>query len=74
MNGCSQDVLQQFDDLPFANKICFTASVMPQLQYASFFKGFEDSPQGILNDTDRFNKSFDITQWLNQEAAPYELG
>ena len=74
MNGCSQDVLQQFDDLPFANKICFTASLMPQLKCASFFKGFEDSSQGILNDTDRFDKSFNLTRWLNREPVPYELG
>jgi len=74
MNGCSQDALQQFDDLPFANKICFTASLMPQLKCASFFKGFEDSSQGILNDTDRFDKSFNLTRWLNREPVPYELG
>lgn len=74
MNGCSQDMLQQFDDLPFANKICFTASLMPQLKCASFFKGFEDSSQGILNDTDRFDKSFNLIRWLNREPVPYELG
>lgn len=74
MNGCSQDMLQQFDDLPFANKICFTTSLMPQLKCASFFKGFEDSSQGILNDTDRFDKSFNLIRWLNREPVPYELG
>ena len=54
-----------------SNEIClFNDSQIEQV----FFKGFEDSSQGILNDTDRFDKSFNLIRWLNREPVPYELG
>lgn len=73
MNGCTIENIRRFSEIGFENKICFTTTPMPDISCARYFSGYKNSTQGILNDTDRFNKAFDLTEWLNRKPSEYTL-
>lgn len=72
MNGCDMSQIEQFDALPFKNKLCFTSKELPALKSTVCLPGSEPEV-GILNDTDQFNKGFDLVAWLNSVPERYEI-
>lgn len=73
MNGCTNDDLHAFDALRHRNKLCFTASLRPELACAVRFPGYSER-EGVLNDTDYYARYIDLEGWLGSEAERYKLG
>jgi uncharacterized protein (DUF1919 family) len=70
-DGCSEDHIRIFNELPYKNKICFTANDMRK-KYACtvWLKKYAGQPYvGVLttalNGQREVRKRFDIIQWLN---------
>ncbi|WP_439257666.1 DUF1919 domain-containing protein [Lonepinella sp. BR2271] len=74
-DGCTYQHLQQFDALPFANKVVFTHKPYPELKSAFYIKGFEQQGQvGDLFDYVGWNgkkyyDQFDYVTWFNQQES-----
>lgn len=74
-NSCTYDCLQEFDKLPYENKVCFTHKEYPELKSTYYITGSE---QDIELDTlskyehqlgiKRFYDQFDWIKWLNGTA------
>jgi len=64
-DACTPNHLEEFDTLPFTNKICFTSKNYSHLKSAIWIKEYEDVP---FVGTDLYNickKYIDIIEWLN---------
>lgn len=73
MNCCTEGDLRAFDAIPFRNKLCFTASLRPELSCAVHFPGYNERG-GVLNDTDYYSRYIDLEEWLNGEPERYLIG
>lgn len=73
MNCCTEGDLRAFDAIPFRNKLCFTASLGPELACAVHFPGYNERG-GVLNDTDYYSRYIDLEEWLNGEPERYLIG
>ena len=71
-NGCTDNEIKAFDELPYYNKVCFTHVSKPEYKSSYFIKGFEKSdyvdtmtafcnPISIHRNFDQF----DYVSWLN---------
>ena len=73
MNGCTYDLLKDFDELDLSKissnykKIMFVPKPMPEFKSSIYVKGFEGSGQ-ISNDTFVFNQYFDLFRFLNNKG------
>lgn len=71
-DGCSRKNLEEFDRLPFKNKVVFTHKPYPEFQSAFYIKGFETQNQvGDLFAFSGWNgkkyyDQFDYVAWFNQ--------
>lgn len=72
-NGCTFDMLKEFDSLPYNNKVVFTHKPYPEIQSSVYLKGFENNGQvGILSDWKpgfwkrRYIDDFDYVSFLNR--------
>lgn len=71
-DGCSYQNLQDFDRLPFANKVVFTHKPYPEITSAFYIKGFENRGEvGDLFEYEglsgkRYYDQFDYVAWFNQ--------
>lgn len=72
-DGCTYKDLEEFDKLPYENKVVFTHKKYPEIKSAYYIKGFEDN--GEVGDLFRykdkwsgkkFYDEFDYVQWFNQ--------
>lgn len=71
-DGCTYQNLQDFDRLPFDNKVVFTHKPYPEIASAFYIKGFEN--QGEVGDLfeyeglsgKRYYDQFDYITWFNQ--------
>lgn len=62
---CTYDIIKEFDNLPYKNKIIFTAKHYPEFKSAIYCKHFEDQDSvGILTDDKVFNNYFNIPRWI----------
>lgn len=58
------DLIKEFDNLPFSNKICFTANKYPNLKSSIQITEFEN--KGYLEDyLKKYKKYFNVIDWLN---------
>lgn len=71
-DGCSYQNLQEFDRLPFKNKVVFTHKPYPEFASAFYISGFEQEKQvgdlfeyAGLNGK-KFYDQFDYVSWFNQ--------
>lgn len=70
---CSYDVLEQFDKLPYTQKIVFTHMSYPKIKSSFYIKGFESNKElgNIFDYSNRLGKryydQFDWIKWLNKE-------
>lgn len=69
---CSDDLVFQFDNLPYKNKLIFTAKEYPNFKSAVYCSEFKDDGcVGIMSDFSGINgkryydKYFDFVRWLN---------
>ncbi len=72
-DGCTEELLQQFDALPYRNKAVFTHKPMPQIRSAIYIPGFEE--QGEVGNCDAFINNFsgkkyfdyfNYVKWFNE--------
>ncbi|TYG33770.1 DUF1919 domain-containing protein [Lonepinella koalarum] len=72
-DGCTYQHLQQFDALPFVNKVVFTHKPYPEFSSSFYIKGFEQQEQvGDLFDYEglcgkKYYDQFDYVAWFNQQ-------
>ena len=65
MNGCTEDELKAFDNLPHSKKICFVPpGEEKNIQCAVSFKSAEGKGE-ITNDTGEYARYIDITAMIN---------
>ena len=70
-DGCTQQDLQDFDQLPFKHKVVFTHKPYPEIKSSFYIKGFEK--QGQVGDLFEFSgwngqkyyDQFDYVSWFN---------
>lgn len=73
MNECRETDIKAFDSISFPNKICLMSHPRPEIKCGIYFSGVISGTGQIVNDTDRFQRGFSITEWLNSPAAIYSL-
>ena len=71
-DGCTKNDLEQFDKLPYKNKIVFTHIPYPNIKSTFYIKGFEQQESvGILsnyrNSFYRYYDQFDYIKWFNSK-------
>lgn len=62
---CDDSLIQRFDQLPFKNKICFTAKPFPELNsvlYLDYYTGKD----GVIDEWKHSENRYDITKLINQ--------
>ena len=74
-NVCTHDLMIEFDNLPYKNKVIFTHKPYPDIKSAVYIKGFEDKTEvGVLSDWKpgfwkrRWLDDFDYVSFLNQKG------
>lgn len=72
--GCTYEILQRFDRLPYANKVIFTKREYPEFKSAYYIKGFEESDElGVVTLFKnqflkrRYMDDFDYISFLNEK-------
>lgn len=73
MNECRETDIKAFDSINFPNKICLMSRPRPEIKCGIYFSGVISGTGQIVNDTDRFQRGFSITKWLNSPATIYSL-
>lgn len=73
-DGCTPELLREFDALPYAHKAVFTNMPHPEIRSAVYIPGFEDQEcVGICSEfRDSFSgrkwyDAFDYVKWFNKE-------
>lgn len=63
----TEELLKEFDKLPFKHKVCFTAKNYPSISCAVQLKEYEDDGciGNIYEDSYIVKRHFDIVDWLN---------
>lgn len=71
-NVCTHDLMIEFDNLPYKNKVIFTHKPYPEIKSAVYIKGFESEGEvGILSDWKpgfwkrRYLDDYDYVSFLN---------
>ncbi len=75
-SGCTQKNLEDFDRLPYKNKVVFTHIPHPEIKSAFYIKGYEEEDKvGVLSAFEneklpvkRVYEQFDLVGWLNGEG------
>lgn len=75
-NGCTYEMLKEFDSLPYKNKVVFTHKTYPEFESSNYLKGFEDKEEvGVLSDWKpgfwkrRYIDDFDYVSFLNNSLV-----
>lgn len=72
-DGCTEEMLREFDALPYRNKVVFTHVPMPHIQSAVYIPGFEKDAE--VGNCDAFVNGysgkkyfdyFDYVKWFNE--------
>lgn len=72
-SGCTQEILEMFDKLPYKNKVVFTHVPHPEIRSSFYVKGYEKEEKvGILSEYQNGKYSyrrqldqFDFVNWFN---------
>lgn len=72
-DGCTEELLQKFDALPYRHKAVFTHVPQPQIRSAVYIPGFEDKPSvgncdAFVNQRrgKKYFDAFDYVKWFNE--------
>lgn len=66
-DGCDQRMLEEFDAMPFAHKVCFTAGNHPRLKSAVWLPEYRGGTEvgDLFNEFHVLKRHFDFCAWLN---------
>lgn len=77
VNGCTMDMMKQFDELPYKHKVIFTHLKYPEIASSFYIKGFEKNnecgqlfrfiPHQFFGK--RYYDRFDYVKWFNGSAG-----
>lgn len=77
-NGCTEEDIRAFDELPYENKVCFTHKPYPQYQSTYYISGSENDAclKSLMNYTPkwwikRYYDQFDFVAWLNEGGCDW---
>lgn len=64
---CTKGLIEEFDNLPFKHKVCFTAKNYPEIHCSVQLKKYEkeDHIGNIYEDSYIVKKYFDVVGWIN---------
>lgn len=73
-DGCSYEMIKEFDELPYKNKVIFTHVPMPDIKSAVYIKDFRKCNEvGICSDYKysgwyglKYYDRFDYVKWINE--------
>ena len=65
MNGCSDEMMHEFDKLPYKNKFIFVKQKYG-IKSEVVYTGYEHDSE-ISNDTNYFRRYINVTNWLNEK-------
>lgn len=65
MNECTDDIMIEFDRLPYKVKLFFVGKAEPRIKNGVIYKSNELT-NDVIEDTIYFNRFFDLTEWINK--------
>lgn len=72
-DGCTEELLKEFDGLPYPNKVVFTHIPMPHIRSAVYIPGFENETEVGNGDAfvnkysgKKYFDYFDYVKWFNE--------
>ena len=69
---CTPEQIQQFDGLPFKNKVCFVSKPYSSLDSTIFYPTLGDGvPDGVTLSQNSY-RYFDAVSWINGAARPWK--
>lgn len=63
-DGCTKDLIEEFDKLDFQNKVCFTAKPYPHLKSVVLLKNSQGL-EHVEDELTMYKRYFDVADWLN---------
>lgn len=63
-DGCTKYILEEFDQLPIANKVSFTAHNHDNLKHSVWFKEYQNK-ECVEPELQSYKRYFDVVSWLN---------
>jgi uncharacterized protein (DUF1919 family) len=66
---CTDQLIHEFDSLPFKHKICFTAKKISNLSSSVWVKDYKDQPfvGDMYTNCSILEKNFNFVEWLNSK-------
>lgn len=63
-NGCTEELLKKFDELPYEHKLALTAHPMPEIKCSHYISGAEQ-PNGDVMDLCQYKGKFTGRRWID---------
>lgn len=63
-NGCTEELLKKFDELPYKHKLALTARSMPEIKCSYYISGSEQS-NGDVMDLCKYKGKFTGRRWID---------
>lgn len=63
-NGCTEELLRKFDELPYKHKLALTAYPMPEIKCSYYISGSEQ-PNGDVMDLCKYKGKFTGRRWID---------
>lgn len=63
-NGCTEELLKKFDELPYKHKLALTACPMPEIKCSYHISGSEQ-PNGDVMDLSKYKGKFTGRRWID---------
>lgn len=63
-NGCTEELLKKFDELPYKHKLALTARPMPEIKCSYYISGSEQ-PNGDVMDLCKYKGKFTGRRWID---------
>ena len=63
-NGCTEELLKKFDELPYKHKLALTARPMPEIKCSYYISGSEQS-NGDVMDLCKYKGKFTGRRWID---------
>ncbi len=67
-NNCNKDMIYEFDELPYKNKICFIANKLDGVKSSIVMTEYSGN-EYVVNDTTKYTRYINITTWLNNHVS-----
>jgi uncharacterized protein (DUF1919 family) len=68
---CTQSLIEQFDEMPYEHKVCFTAREYPSVKSSVWISEYQGQPcvRDMYTNYHILRRHFDFVDWLNGGAG-----